>query len=1214
MRAYTVGRIPVRGLRGRRRWTVAVVVITATATAAVSAVAIGQPDQPELASGLPVAGHLPAELPLGKVSPVLGTGQGSATVFVELAQTPAVDVYHAERRAGRAAPVAARAATAAKDRVSQAADRVLGTLRTLDSGTDELFRTTNAVSGLVVTADLARVREIAALPDVRSVRKMVPKTAENSNTVQLTHTLRTWQQSGRLGDGMRIGIIDDGIDYTHADFGGPGTEGAYASIDRTRIEPDFYPTAKVVGGFDFAGDDYDASGASGPDALTPRPDPNPLACGDHGTHVAGTSAGYGVNADGSTFRGDYRTLDGAALNAMRIGPGTAPKAQLYALKVFGCAGSTDVTAQAMDWTLDPNGDGDFSDRLDVVNLSLGSDYGAPDDPDSLFVRKLVQHGVLPVISAGNGGDLYDIGGSPGNTPEALTVASSRDSAVLRDGAEVTAPSDIAGAKGGQYSQDFTGYDQLDITAAVVPLSDPANKDGCQPYSGADAAAVAGEHVWLEWDDNQATRRCGSAVRADNALAAGAAGALLTSSTDQFVAGIAGNAGVPMFQFTGSDTAALRPAMQAGTLQVRLSGRLRSAVPTSYPAITDTASVFTSREVRAPAIKPDVTGPGDTIASALRGSGTDPLVISGTSMASPHIAGIAALVRQAHPDWPVEEVKAGVMNTADADIYAQEGRRGPIYGPNRVGAGRVDAAAAVRNQVLAMVQDDPGQVGVNFGVVQADTALTLGKTVKVVNKGTDPARYDLAYQPAVSTPGVEYELSADALEVAPGQVGRFTVTLRIDDPTELRRTADPTIEKIQAGAARQFLADASGRVVLTPSGDDATNQLPLRVPVYAAPKPVAAITAPRQLQFSDGGADDGGGDDERATLTLSGRGLDQGRGDAAYRSLISVLQLQAESTELPECNQIYTVDCTPNQTARGADIRYVGATSTAPLAIQQGRPDEALLAFGITTWGDWYNLGGNTIPFVDIDTTGDGEPDFEVLVTKPAGTDVLVASTVDLRAPEQPTVEMLPVNGQYGDVDTGVFDSNVVLLPVSLAALGIDPAAPTAPISYTAGIAGFYTGPADEDSVVDTAAPVQFDAVRPGLWAEGAGSPALSYLARPGEGLVVHRDPGAASLLPQESQLLVLHPLNASGDRVQLVRVRAPGRLPIPPLPGAGAAPVPDIAPVPGAAPIPDGSSGPGVPPEPTAPPAPDVQPADPPSAESPSAERVPGAREFTRSP
>ena len=116
-----MGRIPVRGLLGwgRSRWAVAVVAITATATAAASAVAIGQPDQPELAPGLPVAAQLPAELMPGKVSPRLSTGQGPVTVFVELAQTPAVDVYHAERHAGRSAPVAARAASVGAPRLDR---------------------------------------------------------------------------------------------------------------------------------------------------------------------------------------------------------------------------------------------------------------------------------------------------------------------------------------------------------------------------------------------------------------------------------------------------------------------------------------------------------------------------------------------------------------------------------------------------------------------------------------------------------------------------------------------------------------------------------------------------------------------------------------------------------------------------------------------------------------------------------------------------------------------------------------------------------------------------------------------------------------------------------------------------------------------------------------------------------------------------------------
>ncbi|HEY2763256.1 MAG TPA: S8 family serine peptidase [Pseudonocardiaceae bacterium] len=1087
----------------------------------------------------------------GKIGPGLGGSTGPVTVFVELAQTPAVDAYQAERRAGRPASAATEAAVAARKLAGQAADRVLGSLRSRDAATREMYRTVNAVPGLVVTADVAHIRELTASRDVRSVHKVVPKTITNSSAVQLTHTLAAWQQTGRFGDGMRVGIIDDGIDYTHADFGGPGTKEAYAAIDRTKTDPSYFPTAKVVGGYDFAGDGYDASGAAGPGGLTPHPDPNPLACGEHGTHVAGSAGGFGVNADGGTFRGDYRKLDAAALNALRIGPGTAPKALLYALKVFGCTGSTDLVAKAMDWALDPNGDGDFSDHLDVVNMSLGSDYGAPDDPDNLFIHKLVQGGVLPVIAEGNGGDIYDIGGSPGDAPEALTVASSRDASVLRDGADVTAPGGVAGLKGGQYSQDFTGYDALDHTADVVRLSDPANADGCAPYSGADITAVAGKYVWLEWDDNDATRHCGSKVRADNAQAAGAVGALLSSTKEQFSAGIAGNVGVPMFQFTASVTNALRPAVTAGTLQVRLAGVLRTSVPTSYPDIVDTLSDFSSRGVRSPVVKPDVTAPGDTITSALVGSGSKPLVISGTSMATPHITGIGALVRQAHPDWSVEEVKAAVMNTAAADISSQDGQHGPIYPPNRVGAGRVDAAAAVRNQVLAMSQDDPGQISVDFGVVQAGGPLTESKTIKVVNKGSTAVRYTTGYQPITTMPGAGYQLSAGTLDIPPGGVARLTVSLRIDDPSALRRTADPTIKKIQLGKARQFLADTSGRVVLTPAAGASADAPALRVPVYAAPKPVADIAASDQVQFHDG--------DKQATLQLTGRGLDQGSGDTAYRSLISVLQLQAESGQLPQCSSVIIVHCVPNGTGRAGDVRYVGATSTAPLAVKQGKPGGALLAFGITTWADWYNLGGNTIPYVDIDTTGDGLPDFEIRVTKPVGTDLLVAATVDLHKPDTPVVDMQPVNGQYGDVDTGVFDTNVVVLPVSLAALGIDPAAKTAPIIYTAGVAGFYTGPADTSGVIDSVGPLRFDAVAPALWAEGTGGPALSYLAGPDTALVVHRDTGIGSLLQVASTLLVLHPLNASGNRAQLVPVRAPVTLPSLPVIGP-LAPIPLPAP------------------------------------------------------
>ncbi|TDP98060.1 S8 family serine peptidase [Labedaea rhizosphaerae] len=1076
-------------------------------------------DQSDLAAGVSPAKLNTAKL-AGKVSPSLAAARGKVTAFVQFTSQPAVDAFNAEKSKGKAQAKAA--AKRAKQDVASTSSAVVGKLRSSDPNTKVLYQTSNAVPGVVVQADAAHVRALASLPQVASVRTVVPKTRSNSSAVQLTKTLNTWQQTHRYGEGVRIGVIDDGIDYTHADFGGPGTPAAYTAIDPTKVDPSYFPTEKVAGGTDLAGNDYDAA-SDDPAKLVPHPDPNPLACGEHGTHVSGTIGGYGVNADGSTFTGNYGDLTAAKLDAMRIGPGTAPEATLYGIKVFGCEGSTNLTAQAMDWALDPDGDGDFTDHLDVVNMSLGSDFGAPDDPDSLFVRKLTQNGVLPVISAGNGNDLYDVGGSPGSTPEALTVASTRDAYVLRDAAEVKAPANLAGPHAGQYSQDYAHFDTLDLTGPVVKMSDQANLDGCKPFNAADKAAVAGKLVWLEWDDNDSTRKCGSAGRDNNAQAAGAKGVLLSSQLNQFSAGIAGNAEVPMFQFTRDETAKIRPALDAGTLQVHLAGNLRTTLKTMSPEITDTPSSFTSRGVRGPAVKPDVAAPGDTIASALRGSGNQTLVISGTSMAAPHTTGITALVRQAHPDWTPEEVKAAVMNTADGDVHAGENASGPLEAPNRVGAGRIDALSALDNTTLAMVKDDPGAVSVGFGTVEVAKPTTLSKTIKVVNKSSNPVEYDVAYQGITTLPGVTYTVSANHVKLSPRGIATVRVTLSIADPAALRKVADPTVQKLQNDLPRQFLADASGLVKLTPTAGATVG---LRVPVYSAPKPVAAVTTPDGIKFR--------GNDTQTVLNLGGRGLNQGSGDQRYQSLVSVMELQASSPKLPKCTKRTTSNCTINDTAKGGDLRYVGVASTAPLAKAQGHPENALLAFGIATWGDWYNLGSNTIPYVDFDVTGDNNPDFETYVTKLTGTDVLVAATVDLKTGD--TVDLEALNGLLGDVDANVFDTNVAVLPVAISTLGIDPSAASARITYTVGTAGYYVAPGNDNGNIDQMdGTASFDVLAPGLWVQGGGDPALSYVAQPGTALVVNRN--QASLDKDGALgLLAIEHHNASGHRADVIKV------------------------------------------------------------------------------
>ena len=150
------------------------------------------------------------------------------------------------------------------------------------------------------------------------------------------------------------------------------------------------------------------SGSLDFDTQVPKPDPDPLDESGHGTHVAGTVAGIG---DGiNTYNG------------------VAPGATLHALKVFGISGSTtdSVVIAAMEYAADPNKDLDSSDRLDVVNLSLGGGYGSPNSLYDVAVKNLANGGTISVIAAGNSGDSPFIVGSPSTAAEALSVAASVD--------------------------------------------------------------------------------------------------------------------------------------------------------------------------------------------------------------------------------------------------------------------------------------------------------------------------------------------------------------------------------------------------------------------------------------------------------------------------------------------------------------------------------------------------------------------------------------------------------------------------------------------------------------------------------------------------------------------------------------------------------------------------------------------------------------------
>ena len=293
-----------------------------------------------------------------------------------------------------------------------------------------LFTTNLAYSGVAVAVPANQIDRLRQLPGVTRV-SIIPPKAPASAGANATAGLPAIAGAAisATGAGVRIGIIDRGIDYTHADFGGAGTPAAYTANIPTTIEPDSFPTTKVVGGFDFAGDGYDASAAHGSPA--PSPDPDPLECNQpligmapnpangEGTLAAGLAAGFGVAADGATYHGPYDA--GTDYSGFKVAPGIAPEAQLYALKVFGCVGTSTLLTAAIERAIDPNGNGLPEDHLDVLVISLGTPFGGADDPDAIAVDNAVRAGIVVVVASGKSINTFYSINSPASAQLAIAV-------------------------------------------------------------------------------------------------------------------------------------------------------------------------------------------------------------------------------------------------------------------------------------------------------------------------------------------------------------------------------------------------------------------------------------------------------------------------------------------------------------------------------------------------------------------------------------------------------------------------------------------------------------------------------------------------------------------------------------------------------------------------------------------------------------------------
>jgi subtilisin family serine protease len=817
----------------------------------------------------------------------------------------------------------------------------------------------DAMNGMKVEIERGEIAGLSALPGVVQVVGVPKYNIRNAVSVPFIGAPAVWQGiPGFRGEHVKIAIIDTGVDYTHANFGGPGTAAAFAAAAATSTAPAdpamFGPNApKVKGGTDLVGDAYNADVATS----VPMPDPNPLDCNGHGSHVSGTAAGFGVTNDGATYHGPYNEAAYAA--GFGIGPGVAPLADLYMVRVFGCTGSTNVVSEAIDWAV--------HNDMDVISMSLGSPYGTSTSADAIASDNAAKAGIIVVAAAGNNGPAPYITGDPASANHAISVAAMNARAFLVNGVHI-ALSSGGGANGVEANSLKlpTGSVPAVILKAGTGLS-----LGCNA-SDYPAGGAAGAIVIIS------RGTCSFNQKAANAEAAGAVAIGVVNNGAGFFNPLLTNVTIPFIELLLSDT----PTFVAAP-----SPQTASVAPANLPDVTfKLAASFSSGGPRSGdgSLKPNVSAPGVNVFSTLIGSGNGGTYDSGTSMATPHVAGVAALAVQAHKDWKEPGLRAAVVQTAAPTAL-------PDFAPRIEGAGLVQPVGATGTQVTVHGDED-GQMGLlSFGVAELTRDFREERDLIIRDHGRFPATFAAT---ATSPGGVPHSV----------EFSSSTVSVRGHDETTLRMTL--SIPAATAGATHDAsgnvaFEDASGIITLTPEAS-ANNGVALNLPYYAVTRARSDVDA----QLREG---------KNPSIRLDNhRGAISGNGD-----------FYAWGLKNPKSGTI----------AAAFEPRAVGV-QTNPISAT-----DSVLVFAVNTYGRFSNPATGEYD-IYIDVNGDGVYDF-ILFSGDVGAvesgtangqigTFLVNLKTGTLLPEFPA-----------DAPT---DGSIVLMPVFASDLGISPTNPR--FSYT----------------------------------------------------------------------------------------------------------------------------------------------------------------------
>lgn len=591
--------------------------------------------------------------------------------FVELSGAPTADgnklsSVRAEKTAFRSAAAAA------------------GVRYTERRAFDVLF---NGFSIDVAPVDRMKIAQLAGVKAIYPVDVIQAPSSERTagaapdlaSAIAMTGASIAQSSLGLTGAGVKVAVMDTGIDYHHPDLGGC-----------------FGPGCRVAVGHDFVGDAFNADPASPAYNPTPAPDPDPDDCGGHGTHVAGI-----VGANGTI-------------------KGVAPAVSFGAYRVFGCAGSTtsDIMMAAMERAL--------ADGMQVLNMSIGSSYQWPQYPTARASDRLVNKGVVVVTSIGNSGanGLYSAS-APGVGEKVIGTASFDNVQSTQRAFTVTPGALLIGynAATGSPPPPPSGTYAVTAVAAV----------GC---NAADFAGFPAGNIALI-----SRGICSFYIKAANAMNAGASAAVLYNNVagglNPTVAGVPAIT-IPVVAITQTDGLTI-----AGTAGASITWG--TATVTTPVATGGLISSFSSYGL-APdlTLKPDIGAPGGNIYSTIPleqgGYGAN----SGTSMASPHVAGAVALLLQAKPKTSAQAVRSILQNSADPKMWWGNPALGFLDNVHRQGAGLID----IDDAILATSTVEPGKISVGEG--QSGPAT---RTLTIANKGSSAVTYNLSHVNALSTGGV-----------------------------------------------------------------------------------------------------------------------------------------------------------------------------------------------------------------------------------------------------------------------------------------------------------------------------------------------------------------------------------------------------------------------------------------------------------------------------